>query len=74
MVTTVAAKTIAALADHGVNVANAVEAALEEAHQVLQDLATVGIRFNCVTWQLQNAGMQKFLDPFDTLLHTLVAH
>jgi transaldolase len=73
-VTTMTAETIAAFADHGVNVANAVEAGLEEAHQVLQDLATVGIRFDCVTWQLQNEGIQKFMDPFDTLLHTLVAN
>jgi transaldolase len=73
-VSTMTAETIAAFADHGVNRANAVEANLEDAHQVLQDLATVGIRFDCVTWQLQNEGIQKFMDPFDTLLHTLVAN
>jgi transaldolase len=73
-VTTMTAETIAAFADHGVNIANAVEAHLEEAHQVLQDLATAGIRFDCVTWHLQNEGIQKFMDPFDTLLHTLAAN
>lgn len=73
-VTTMTAGTMAAFAEHGVIRANAVEADLEEAHRVLQDLATVGIRFDCVTWHLQNEGIQKFMDSFDTLLHTLVAH
>jgi transaldolase len=70
-VTTMTAETIAAFADHGVIVANAVEADLEKAQRVLHDLATVGIVFDCVTWHLQNEGIQKFMDPFDTLLHTL---
>jgi transaldolase len=70
-VTTMTAGTIAAFADHGVIMANAVEADLEEAHRVLHDLATVGIRFDCVTWHLQNEGIQKFIDPFEALLRTL---
>jgi transaldolase len=70
-VTTMTAGTIAAFADHGVIMANAVEADLEDAHRVLQDLATVGIRFDCVTWHLQNEGIQKFIDPFEALLHML---
>lgn len=70
-VTTMTAETIAAFADHGVMVANAVEADLEEAHQVFHDLLTLGLRFDCVTWQLQNEGIQKFLTPFETLLNTL---
>jgi hypothetical protein len=65
------AGTIAAFADHGVIMANAVEADLEDAHRVLHDLATAGIRFDCVTWHLQNEGIQKFIDPFEALLHTL---
>jgi transaldolase len=70
-VTTMTAETIAAFADHGVIVANAVEADLEQAQRVLHDFATVGIVFDCVTWHLQNEGIQKFMDSFDTLLHTL---
>jgi transaldolase len=70
-VTTMTAGTIAAFADHGVPVANTVEANLEEARRVMHDLARLGIRFDGVTWQLQNEGIQKFMDAFDTLMHML---
>jgi transaldolase len=70
-VTTMTAGTIAAFADHGVPVANAIEANLEEARRVMHDLARLGIRFDCVTWQLQNDGIQTFMDAFDALMHLL---
>jgi transaldolase len=63
--------TIAAFADHGVPVANAIETNLEEVRRVMHDLARRGIRFYCVTWQLQNDGIQKFMDAFDALMHML---
>ena len=47
------------------------EADLEEARWVLQALATVGVNFDCVTWQLENEGVQKFIKPYDALLNTL---
>jgi transaldolase/glucose-6-phosphate isomerase len=64
-------ETIDAFADHGVVEADTVEAGLEEAQQVFSDLQKVGVDFDCVAWQLENEGAQKFIDPFDQLMKTL---
>jgi transaldolase len=72
-VTTMPAETMAAFADHGRVVDNAIEADLEEAHRILRDLEHVGINLACVTWQLQNEGVQKFIEPYDALLQALAA-
>ncbi len=69
-VNTMPEKTIRAFADHGV-VAETVEEGLEEARAVMRDLERVGIDFAAVTRQLEDEGVQKFIDPFDTLLGTL---
>jgi hypothetical protein len=37
----------------------------------LSDLDAVGVKFDCVTWQLENEGVQKFIDPFDALMQML---
>jgi transaldolase len=63
--------TIAAFADHGVVRENTVEADLEEARRIFHALDTVGVNFDCVTWQLENEGVQKFIEPYDALLSTL---
>lgn len=71
-VNTMTEETIAAFADHGKVVANSIEADVEEAERILyQDLPQVGIALDKVTWQLQNEGIQKFIDPFDTLMQAL---
>lgn len=70
-VNTMPEETIAAFADHGMVQHNSVEADLEEARQVFQDLETLGVNFDCVTWQLENEGVQKFIDPYDALLDML---
>jgi transaldolase len=70
-VNTMPEETIAAFADHGVVQSNSIEADLEEAQQVFQDLETSGVNFNCVTWQLENEGVQKFIEPYDMLMDTL---
>jgi transaldolase len=72
-VNTMPDETIAAFADHGVVVENSIAAHLEEARQVLRDLATVGVDLEAVTRQLQEEGVQKFVDPFAALLHALEA-
>jgi transaldolase len=72
-VNTMPAETIAAFADHGKVVANTVEADVEEAHRILRDLEGVGIDLHCVTWQLQNEGVQKFIEPYDALMQALTA-
>jgi transaldolase len=70
-VNTLPDETIDAFADHGAIVENTVEAGVDEARQVLQDLAEVGIPLDCVTWQLQHEGVQKFIDPFNALIKSL---
>lgn len=70
-VNTMPDETIDAFADHGAIRENSVEADLEEARQTLRDLEKVGVDLNCVTWQLQNEGAQKFIDPYDAIMKTL---
>jgi transaldolase len=71
-VNTMTEETIAAFADHGKVAANSVEADVEVAQRILhQELPQVGVALDKVTWQLQNEGIQKFIDPFDMLMQTL---
>jgi transaldolase len=71
-VNTMPEETIAAFADHGQAVADSVEADIEVAQRIIhQDLPQAGIALDKVTWQLQNEGVQKFIDPFDALMQTL---
>jgi transaldolase/glucose-6-phosphate isomerase len=69
-VNTMPAETIRAFAERGV-VATTVEHDLVEAQQIMERLGTIGIDFDRVTWQLENEGVQKFRDPFDSLMATL---
>jgi transaldolase len=71
-VNTMTEETIAAFADHGKVVAHSVEAGIEAAQRIIhQDLPQVGISLDKVAWQLENEGIQKFMDPFDALMETL---
>jgi transaldolase/glucose-6-phosphate isomerase len=70
-VNTMPDETIDAFADHGAVEAATVEADLEDAQRVFSDLHKVGVEFDCVAWQLENEGVQKFIDPFDQLMKTL---
>lgn len=70
-VNTMPEETIEAFADHGVVVENSVEADLAEARQVMDDLNQMGVDLRCITWQLENEGVQKFIDPFDELMKAL---
>lgn len=70
-VNTMPDETIAAFADHGTVQANSLEAHVDDARQVLQELAAVGIDLAAVTAQLQEEGVQKFIDPFAVLLHSI---
>jgi transaldolase len=63
--------TIEAFGDHGVAQANSVEADLDQANAEMRDLARIGIDLARVTWQLENEGIQKFIDPFESLMKTL---
>ena len=70
-VNTMPEETIEAFADHGTLRENTVEADLNEAHRVMKDLDRVGVDMQRVTWQLENEGVQKFIEPFDQLMATL---
>jgi transaldolase len=72
-VNTMPDETIDAFVEHGVIRANSVEADLEGAQRNLHDLEKLGVELDRVTWQLQNEGAQKFIDPFDALMKTLAA-
>jgi transaldolase len=70
-VNTMPASTITAFADHGTVRPSTVEEGLEDARQTLEQLQRAGIDLDRVTWQLQNEGVQKFIDPFDQLMGEL---
>ncbi|MCB9265108.1 MAG: transaldolase [Lewinellaceae bacterium] len=63
--------TIAAFADHGVLRENTVEKGLPHAREVFDNLARLDIDINFIALQLENEGIQKFIDPYDDLMATL---
>lgn len=69
-VNTMPRKTIAALLDHGV-VAPTLGEGVAQAQQIMSDLARLGIDFKLITAQLENEGIQKFIEPYDSLLKCL---
>lgn len=69
-VNTMPDETIAAFADHG-KAANTVEEGIQEAHLVMKDIAAAGIDFRMLTQQLENEGIQKFIEPYDALMQSL---
>jgi transketolase len=71
-VNTMPQRTIAALLDHGV-IKDTVEEGIEQAEDVIANLESVGLRFDQVTAQLENEGIQKFIKPFDSLMQHLAA-
>jgi transketolase len=71
-INTMPPKTIAALKDHGL-IKDTVEEGLAEARQTLADLERVGISLDQVTAQLENEGIQKFIEPFDAVMQRFEA-
>ncbi|MGE5320852.1 MAG: transketolase, partial [Hyphomicrobiaceae bacterium] len=65
-VNTLPDETIAAFADHG-QVTVTVEEGVDAARQTMASLEALGIDFAQVATQLENEGVQKFIDPFDAL-------
>jgi len=70
-VNTLPNETIDAFADHGSIQPNSIEDGVDEARQLLEDLSKVGINLDAVNRQLVNEGVQKFINPFDTLMSTI---
>ncbi len=71
-VNTMPATTAAAFADHGKPGKNLTRA-VPVARKALKDLKSLGIDLKRVTWQLENEGIQKFIEPFDKLLGNIEA-
>ncbi len=66
-VNTMPAKTIDAVADHGV-IARTVDEGVDEARQVIATLAEVGIDLQAATAQLEEDGINVFAKSFDSLI------
>jgi transaldolase len=66
-INTVPLETLAAYRDHG-RPALRLEQGVQEAQQVLDRLAELGIDINAVTQQLEDEGVEKFIRPFDSLM------
>lgn len=70
-VTTMPAATMQAFATHGTVVADTVMSGVDEAGGLFESLESLGIDFECVTWQLLNEGIEKFIYSYDALIDTL---
>jgi len=67
-VNTMPLNTILAFLDHGM-VRDTIEAGVDDARHVMGDLEQLGIGFAAVAKQLEDEGIEKFIEPFDQLLH-----
>jgi transaldolase len=66
-VNTMPLATAAAFGDHG-KVTRSLTRAVPDARRVLKDVKALGIDLRQVAWQLENDGIQKFIDPYRKLL------
>jgi transaldolase len=71
-VNTMPKETTEAFQDHGV-VRLTLEEGLDEARQLLEELAQAGIDYDDVTRVLEEEGVEKFADSFDELLEGIAA-
>jgi transketolase len=71
-INTMPRKTIAAYRDHGV-VERTIDEGLPCARRIMNDLERIGVRFDLVAAQLEHEAVQKFIDPYDSLLKQLAA-
>ena len=69
-VNTMPPKTIDAFRDHG-TAADVIESGMAEAEQILADLDTVGVSLKQATEELQDAGVNSFIEAFEQLMTTL---
>jgi transaldolase len=67
-VNTLTEETISAFADHGTLEKDTIEEGLNDAVQVFSKLNAIGIDINFITQQLENEGIQKFIDAYDKLI------
>lgn len=69
-VTTLPPKTLAAFLDHG-TVADTIEDGVDEARRVMTALERLGIDFDRVAAQLEDEGIEKFIEPYDATMRHL---
>jgi transaldolase len=69
-VNTLPEETIAAFADHG-TAANTLEQGMDAAAATMAAIARLDIDFAKATRQLEDEGIQKFIDPYDSLMDAL---
>jgi transaldolase len=69
-VNTMPMNTLQAFWDHGVP-ANQVKEGIDEARQVFEQLAHLGIQMDEITNFLERDGVKKFVDSYDSLLQTI---
>jgi transaldolase len=73
VVNTMPLETIEAFQDHGVVTPSSLTSGLDEARQLLAELAAAGVDYDDVTDTLEAEGVQKFADSFDALLEGIEA-
>ncbi len=69
-VNTVPLETLNAYRDHG-EPRSRLEHDVKEAHWLLEQLPELGIGIDNVTQQLEDEGVEKFIEPFDKLIATV---
>jgi transaldolase len=67
-VNTMPPETLAAFRDHGVVRGDTLEQGLVEAEQLLQQLQAAGVSYDAVVTTLEQEGVAKFADSFDSLI------
>jgi transaldolase len=71
-VDTMPKETVDAFQDHG-EVALTLEADVDEAHRLFEQLAEAGVDYDDVSETLEREGVQKFIDSFTELLEGIEA-
>jgi transaldolase len=71
-VDTMPKETVDAFQDHG-EVALTLEADVDEAHRLFEQLAEAGVDYDDVSDTLEREGVQKFIDSFTELLQGIEA-
>jgi transaldolase/glucose-6-phosphate isomerase len=70
-VNTLPEETIIAFEDHGILKQNAIEDGMDESERIFSELRNAGIDISFVTKQLENEGVQKFIDSYNELMEVI---
>ena len=70
-ISTMPEQTIAAVLDHGNIVAGTIEQGVEQAHEAMERLDRLGIRFADIAARLERVGVQQFAEAFDKSINAI---